>query len=553
MAYFCTPSSYASTFYDSPFSRRRPSPPPTTYYSRSNAYDPYVRAIAEEQVARSALQDAIQREQEARRRRTQEEARARARAQETARARSRAARQHAGMFYGLPARYQYADYPECGYGYGYEYGDEGDEDDEIKDTYSPFIHFYSTPEFVSKQGSAPPMSRSSSLRPSQQELRAKETEGQSSSKESTPKVSIPINTPSSQTSQHSDQVRNEAVLKIQTIYRKHVARKAALTEIESIRQRFETQCNAFSFPSVLDFQDDPASPEASAAPEERPRLAYTAHNTPVHVHEDALVKMLQALDSVESHGDATVRDVRRTLVRAVEEELGRVDAAVRRVWEELVVQAKAESHKTTEEPMEVLLDLASESDTTVEAVVDQPALAADQALPTMDVESASIAESIVQPVAEKTESGMEEPEARTFPPAEKTNIESTTSTAAESPFDEIAIDDVPIPSTIDNALGQMAHPISTLAPPPPAADVVFEPIPISEPPLNADSETDSEVETPSQPAVAFPAAQVVSAEDRQDDREEEDDTVLVEETLKTPDGYEKNSETAVVDTEFVLV
>ncbi|EJD05181.1 uncharacterized protein FOMMEDRAFT_120454 [Fomitiporia mediterranea MF3/22] len=333
MAYYCDPSSYASTLFCAPFVRRRPSPPPTTYYPRET-YDQYVRALAEEQAARSALQDAIRREREARQRRAEEEAKAhireRVRRQEEAQARARQ-RQRPQSFYGFPFGYPQHQFgfPDFG-GYG-NYEDEGEDGDEA--TTYPYSWYSYAPrrEPVRRpQTQAPPKApRSQSRSPvynRQQSQSSAERRGASS-----PKVSIPITTPSSTHPEASPEEQNAAASKIQAAYRVH----ASLSSIKSARERFTSLLNAFTFPAELDF--DLSSPPSG---DERPKLAYTSRNAPVHAHEDALIKLLQTLDAVESHGDVHVREARRELVREIEKELGRIDAEVRRAWDE--VQSKPE-------------------------------------------------------------------------------------------------------------------------------------------------------------------------------------------------------------------
>ena len=145
MAYFFDPNSYASTLYGRrpPFARRRPSPPPATYYPR-DAADPYVRALAEEQAARGALQDAIKREREARQKRAEEEAKAAMR--ERMRERERARQRPQSMYsyapcYGYPnfgSGFPGFAYPEYGYSPS-SYGGSSDMDMDYEDEYPRYF------------------------------------------------------------------------------------------------------------------------------------------------------------------------------------------------------------------------------------------------------------------------------------------------------------------------------------------------------------------------------------------------------------------------------
>lgn len=128
MAFFYNPNSYANALYGSPFSTyRRPSPPPQTYNARS--VDPYIQALAEEQVARNALQEAMQREHQARQHRAEEEARVRALAEQEARARA-ARRQRPQTMYGNPFAYGRPSYDFAPV-----------DDDDCEEDYSPFDFF----------------------------------------------------------------------------------------------------------------------------------------------------------------------------------------------------------------------------------------------------------------------------------------------------------------------------------------------------------------------------------------------------------------------------
>lgn len=123
-AYESAGDSYANTLFAPPFTRRRPSPPPATFLPRNVSQNDYIRALAEEQAARSALSEAIQREQAARVRRERAEAEARRKALESEYKR----RLRPQTVYGYPFGY---------HGYPQEYYDNEEEDD-AQDSASPF-------------------------------------------------------------------------------------------------------------------------------------------------------------------------------------------------------------------------------------------------------------------------------------------------------------------------------------------------------------------------------------------------------------------------------
>ncbi|KAL5498185.1 hypothetical protein ACEPAH_2315 [Sanghuangporus vaninii] len=363
MAYFYDPSSYANTLYGGPpFVRRRPSPPPATYYPRGAA-DPYVRALAEEQAARAALQDAIKRERDARQRRAEEEARAHIRERLKREERDRARQRPQTMYGGYHPDYAYGQsYPDFGYG---NWGNTGGMD--YESDYPQFSNPFYPPrrEPLRKRGfqSVPGTARSQSRSPIHQRQPPSPK-----SPDLGPKVSIPISSPSPKPSKPVKpeapiEEQHAAAAKIQSAFRIH----HALTAIESARERFDTLSTSFSFPESLEF-DLNFEPQG----EERPKLTYTKTNAPVHAHEDALVKLLQTLDAIESHGDSTVRERRRDLVREVEKELERIDAEIRRQYEVVKSKVAAES-KANDETMEIDSEMrpAVETTATQEVKMDE--------------------------------------------------------------------------------------------------------------------------------------------------------------------------------------
>ncbi|KAA1474198.1 hypothetical protein DENSPDRAFT_840769 [Dentipellis sp. KUC8613] len=139
-------------------------------------------------------------------------------------------------------------------------------------------------------------------------------------------------------------------------------RRAALRKVQAVRRRFAEQRAQFAYPSVLDYTPVPGSEEVVSVPAPAPpsvaddivaqvereeqgegeeegeiegadaRLAYTARNAPLLAYSEALLRLLNDLDAVESAGDVRVREARRAAVRVVEGEAARVDRWWRRVW-----------------------------------------------------------------------------------------------------------------------------------------------------------------------------------------------------------------------------
>ena len=88
------------------------------------------------------------------------------------------------------------------------------------------------------------------------------------------------------------------------------AKAKSLSTIEDIRIRFHNILQAFTFPSKLEFD-----PKTTG---EKPKLTYAKSNAPIHGYEDALVRLQQELDAVESYGDDDVIKGRKELVKSIE-------------------------------------------------------------------------------------------------------------------------------------------------------------------------------------------------------------------------------------------
>lgn len=509
-AYESAGDSYANTLFAPPFTRRRPSPPPTTFLPRNVSQNDYIRALAEEQAARSALSEAIQREQAARVRRERAEAEARARAQEEARRKV------------LESEYKRRARPQTIYGYPFGYPPEyydNEEEDDAEDSASPFDAYF----YPSKPTALPTHRRAQSQVRPQAQVQPQRSHSQtrecphvrqcspmmrsttvSSDEEkvclicflvlitgayvaflqvsSSPKgerISIPITSPGERQPapiRHASPVRkeeaahpeatpeqNDAAAKIQAAYRSHAARVSALEHIDSIRARLEELRSNFTFPADLDFEEDPASYLASyplgcepAKPlsqtEEdamdveddsteppRPKLAYTARNAPVHGHEDALLKLLQALDTIESGGDHSVRENRRAVVREVEDELRKVDENVRLRWKAVLerlsakqAEEQAVEEKEVEQGMvveESVPEAMQEQEMAAEASEPVPSTSTSTPEEAMDVEPSSQPEATQAPSSDAI---------ITEPEDDETN--STMSASIESSVSETRFD-----------------------------------------------------------------------------------------------------------------
>ncbi|KAF8603479.1 hypothetical protein BDV93DRAFT_556501 [Ceratobasidium sp. AG-I] len=86
--------------------------------------------------------------------------------------------------------------------------------------------------------------------------------------------------------------------------------EAAYQTIDDITYGFNKRVLAFSFPSLLDFNDG-----------ETPSLRFTDHNKPLMMHKEYLENLLFRLDEIQGCGDEGVRKARKRTVVDVQEQL----------------------------------------------------------------------------------------------------------------------------------------------------------------------------------------------------------------------------------------
>ncbi|KAG8921229.1 hypothetical protein FRC02_000372 [Tulasnella sp. 418] len=92
-------------------------------------------------------------------------------------------------------------------------------------------------------------------------------------------------------------------------------RTTSMDSISGIQAKFDSLKALYQPPAQLEF-----SSEASG-----PVLLYNSNNAPFNKYENDLTKLLTKLDEVESHGDAEVREKRKSLVKLIEAELEELD------------------------------------------------------------------------------------------------------------------------------------------------------------------------------------------------------------------------------------
>lgn len=113
--------------------------------------------------------------------------------------------------------------------------------------------------------------------------------------------------------------------------------KAALERVESIEHTFHHLEAEFDLPSQLDFIVAPIRLGGDAS-SVFPHLAFTARNHPVRYYEQTLTTLLNQLDLIESHGDATLRRRRKDVVGSIEKALDDLEREITGLWKARVEQ-----------------------------------------------------------------------------------------------------------------------------------------------------------------------------------------------------------------------
>ncbi|WVQ94061.1 hypothetical protein IAU59_001139 [Kwoniella sp. CBS 9459] len=113
----------------------------------------------------------------------------------------------------------------------------------------------------------------------------------------------------------------------------------SISALDSIESQLSELQSSFTFPSRLAF--------AHTAPgESAPALLFNKVNSPYHAQAHALLQLLLKADSVTSNGDKEVRQRRKQVVRAVEQEIENLEKKRDGLWE--LVKEKRERGEESE-------------------------------------------------------------------------------------------------------------------------------------------------------------------------------------------------------------
>lgn len=140
----------------------------------------------------------------------------------------------------------------------------------------------------------------------------------------------------------------------------NMQQKVSLTRITSIEAQFRKAQASFTPPSQLDFLSDghiiavqvsddffSTTVDAKTCEQTIPELAETEENVALLAYSDALERVLDDLDDVQSGGDAFVEEARAHLAHTVETEAQRLEAWSRQAWNaHLKLSNTAESGET---------------------------------------------------------------------------------------------------------------------------------------------------------------------------------------------------------------
>ncbi|GAA5966094.1 hypothetical protein JCM3765_002603 [Sporobolomyces pararoseus] len=216
-----------------------------------------------------------------------------------------------------------------------------------------------------------------------------------------PSPATPAPTPVNKDEAHSSD--DEAATTVQRQFRRHLARRNALSKISALASDFADRQRSFEKPTTFVFRSAPSS-DSSA-----PALAFGSANSNFLSYEDFLVNLLSKIDAVESGGDRQVKKERKALVRKVDRELARLDSMRQRAWEEQQskeAQTQAQAVETEKED-EVMMEAETaevtaqaDPDTTSSSSPDNVAITSPISAgpePALTVESSSLETSSIDP------------------------------------------------------------------------------------------------------------------------------------------------------------
>jgi len=199
----------------------------------------------------------------------------------------------------------------------------------------------------------------------------------------------PTTQPSTSTIQQTTQPTEEQILSAAKTLQSYYRARKSLSTISALESKFHTLKCAFVMPHKIDFlspsggkvitvlsEPNTIASNNNVSEEKEARLAYTPTNVPVRLYDEELNRILAALDSVQSWGVKGVRERRKRVVKAVEEEAGRVERIWEGVWKGYL-----------EKEVDMAVDISPSKETVAEG-----------SPPSVDVEEASIALSNLEEV-----------------------------------------------------------------------------------------------------------------------------------------------------------
>ncbi|GAA5824232.1 hypothetical protein JCM11251_001577 [Rhodosporidiobolus azoricus] len=172
-------------------------------------------------------------------------------------------------------------------------------------------------------------------------------------------VTAPAPAPFSESSVDFSQL-DEAATVLQRHFRRHAARRTALSALERLTADFESHQSSFTAPTSFTFQPSSAPTPSPSGPA-TPPLAYGSANSSFLTYEHYLTSLLSKIDEVQSGGDKIVKQERKELVKRVEAELVRLDGMKDEAWEK--------QSQTSEAPAAVVEEKKTEEDVPVQAEV----------------------------------------------------------------------------------------------------------------------------------------------------------------------------------------
>ena len=255
----------------------------------------------------------------------------------------------------------------------------------------------------------------------------------------------------------------------------------SLRTISSLQSKFEALKMDFKFPPSIDFIATdgsvitlPSNSNSNSTPSggsayNGAKLAFTPTNIPIRAYDEELNKILVKLDAVESCGVERVRERRKAVVRAIEQEAGRVEEVWKNVWEKYGGREKMNEDGIIKSPTSdsELLEGTRSSDLGVGSTVEESSVDSESVPVDVDVDASTIAntnsssstpisvitipEPVIEELADGVEAALKDPlDFVDLTPSQDSHSDSTLQSESDMELDDSDSDDESVERSVSD-------------------------------------------------------------------------------------------------------